>query len=90
FVLLFRYLHARVWSSVKCNVDDPEKPSHEIDILAGHENVVNYVQFSILLTPRSSTSDSIMEDNILKFNNSWHRHDNIVTCSRDGSHYLDS
>ncbi|KAG9144004.1 hypothetical protein Leryth_013884 [Lithospermum erythrorhizon] len=77
-------IYIQVWSSVKCNVDDPEKPSHEIDILAGHENVVNYVQF------RSSTSDSIMEDNILKFNNSWHRHDNIVTCSRDGSHYLDS
>lgn len=35
----------QVWSACKSNSDDPEQPSHEIDILAGHENDVNYVQF---------------------------------------------
>ncbi|KAL0348600.1 UNVERIFIED_CONTAM: PH-interacting protein [Sesamum angustifolium] len=49
-----------VWNACKSSTDDSEQPNHEIDVLAGHENDVNYVQF--------------------RFN-----HDNIVTCSRDGS-----
>lgn len=47
------YIHAsfathyckQVWSACKSSTDDPDQVSHEIDILAGHENVVNYVQF---------------------------------------------
>ncbi|CAA3003798.1 bromodomain and WD repeat-containing 3 isoform X1 [Olea europaea subsp. europaea] len=77
---------ARVWSACKSNSDDPEQPSHEIDILAGHENDVNYVQFSgCAVASRSLPSDSLMEESIPKFKNSWFSHDNIVTCSRDGS-----
>lgn len=77
---------ARVWNACKPSTDDPEQPSHEIDILAGHENDVNFVQFSgCAEASHSSSSDSFSEDNILKFKNSWFGHNNIVTCSRDGS-----
>ncbi|CAA0831983.1 Unknown protein [Striga hermonthica] len=77
---------ARVWSACKPNTYDPEQVCHEIDILAGHENDVNYVQFSgCAVASRSSPSDSFIEDNIPKFKNSWFHHDNVVTCSRDGS-----
>ncbi|QHO58076.1 CLIP-associated protein [Arachis hypogaea] len=37
---------ARVWNACKPSVDDTEQPNHEIDVLSGHENDVNYVQFS--------------------------------------------
>ncbi|VFQ68660.1 unnamed protein product [Cuscuta campestris] len=79
--------HARVWGAPKPNVDEPDQPSHEIDILSGHEQDVNYVQFSgcAVSSPRCSTHDSLVEDKIPKFRNSWFSHDNIVTCSRDGS-----
>ncbi|KAL2507578.1 WD40/YVTN repeat-like-containing domain [Forsythia ovata] len=77
---------ARVWSACKSNSDDPEQPSHEIDILAGHENDVNYVQFSgCAVASRSLQSEPLTEESIPKFKNSWFSHDNIVTCSRDGS-----
>ncbi|XP_055818057.1 uncharacterized protein LOC129887122 isoform X1 [Solanum dulcamara] len=77
---------ARVWSACKFSPDHPEELNHEIDTLSGHENDVNYVQFSgCAVASRSSTSDSIVEDSIPKFRNSWFSHDNIVTCSRDGS-----
>ncbi|KAL8527224.1 hypothetical protein ACS0TY_005197 [Phlomoides rotata] len=77
---------ARVWSACKSSTDDPDQVSHEIDILAGHENVVNYVQFSgCAVASRSSPSDFVVEDSVPKFKNSWFNHDNIVTCSRDGS-----
>ncbi|XP_049388775.1 uncharacterized protein LOC125853144 [Solanum stenotomum] len=77
---------ARVWSACKFSPDHPEELNHEIDTLSGHENDVNYVQFSgCAVASRSSTSDSIVEDCIPKFRNSWFSHDNIVTCSRDGS-----
>ncbi|XP_051118937.1 uncharacterized protein LOC127243109 isoform X2 [Andrographis paniculata] len=77
---------ARVWSACKPGTEDPDQPCHEIDILAGHENDVNYVQFSCsAVATRSSPSDSIIEDSTSKFKNSWFNHDNIVTCSRDGS-----
>uniref|UniRef100_A0A1J3FDP3 PH-interacting protein n=1 Tax=Noccaea caerulescens TaxID=107243 RepID=A0A1J3FDP3_NOCCA len=78
--------NARVWSASKPNSDDAEQPTHELDVLRGHENDVNYVQFSgCAVAPRSSTADTLKEDSYPKFKNSWFCHDNIVTCSRDGS-----
>ncbi|KAF6156947.1 hypothetical protein GIB67_039708 [Kingdonia uniflora] len=77
---------ARVWSACKSSTQDSEKPNHEIDILSGHENDVNYVQFSgCASVSRYSTIDTSKEENIPKFKYSWFTHDNIVTCSRDGS-----
>nr|XP_043640019.1 PH-interacting protein isoform X2 [Erigeron canadensis] len=77
---------ARVWNACKTNNDDPEQANHEMDILAGHENDVNYVQFSgCTVTARLSPSDTSKEENLPKFKNTWFTHDNIVTCSRDGS-----
>lgn len=37
--------HFQVWSAFRSCTDDLEKPIHEMDVLAGHENDVNYVQF---------------------------------------------
>ncbi|KAK2394819.1 WD40 domain-containing protein [Trifolium repens] len=77
---------ARVWNACKLNTEDPDQPNHEIDVLSGHENDVNYVQFSgCAVASRFSTTETWKEDNIPKFKNSWLNHDNIVTCSRDGS-----
>nr|XP_016489065.1 PREDICTED: PH-interacting protein-like [Nicotiana tabacum] len=77
---------ARVWNACKSNSDDSEQPNHEIEILSGHENDVNYVQFSgCAVASRFSPSDASKEDSVPKFKNSWFNHDNIVTCSRDGS-----
>ncbi|XP_076886134.1 uncharacterized protein LOC143535895 [Bidens hawaiensis] len=77
---------ARVWNACKSGSDDPQQPNHEMDILAGHENDVNYVQFSgCAVASRFSPSDASKEENIPKFKNTWFTHDNIVTCSRDGS-----
>ncbi|XP_057476015.1 uncharacterized protein LOC130764006 [Actinidia eriantha] len=76
---------ARVWSACKSNTDESE-PNHEIDVLSGHENDVNYVQFSgCNMASRLSMADPSKEENIPKFKNTWFNHDNIVTCSRDGS-----
>lgn len=77
---------ARVWNACKLSMEDVEQPNHEIDVLSGHENDVNYVQFSgCTVASRFSTTETWKEDNIPKFKNSWLNHDNIVTCSRDGS-----
>ncbi|XP_058000900.1 uncharacterized protein LOC110633067 isoform X3 [Hevea brasiliensis] len=77
---------ARVWNAYKPNTDDSDQPNHEMDVLSGHENDVNYVQFSgCAVASRFSLSDSSKEENAQKFRNSWFSHDNIVTCSRDGS-----
>ncbi|XP_068310472.1 uncharacterized protein [Pyrus communis] len=77
---------ARVWNALKSNTDNSEQPIHEMDVLAGHENDVNYVQFSGCVIPsKSSFSDSGKEETNGKFKNSWFCHNNIVTCSRDGS-----
>ncbi|KAJ6689796.1 hypothetical protein OIU85_006135 [Salix viminalis] len=77
---------ARVWNALKSNSDNSDQPNHEIDVLPGHENDVNYVQFSGCVVPsRFSMVDSSKEENIPKFKNSWYSQDSIVTCSRDGS-----
>ncbi|XP_065860340.1 uncharacterized protein [Euphorbia lathyris] len=77
---------ARVWSACKSSTDDSEQLIHEIDVLSGHENDVNYVQFSgCTAASRSSLPDTLKEERIPKFKNTWFCHDNIVTCSRDGS-----
>ncbi|XP_047947098.1 bromodomain and WD repeat-containing protein 1 isoform X1 [Salvia hispanica] len=77
---------ARVWNACKPSTDDSEQPNHEIDVLSGHENDVNYVQFSgCAVAARFSSSDTSKEDALPKFKNTWFNHDNIVTCSRDGS-----
>ncbi|URD80260.1 WD domain, G-beta repeat domain containing protein [Musa troglodytarum] len=77
---------ARVWNACKINTDDSEQQNYEMDLLYGHENDVNYVQFSgCAVGSRSSIGDSSKEDNLPKFKNSWFTHDNLVTCSRDGS-----
>lgn len=77
---------ARVWSACRRSDEVVSQPNHELDILAGHENDVNYVQFSGSAVPaRSFSADSTKEENFPKFKNSWFTHDNIVTCSRDGS-----
>ncbi|XP_071741862.1 uncharacterized protein [Rutidosis leptorrhynchoides] len=76
---------ARVWIALKPNTDDSQ-PTHEIDVLAGHENDVNYVQFSgCAVASRSLTPDTITDEKVPKLKTSWYSHDNIVTCSRDGS-----
>ncbi|KAI3990128.1 hypothetical protein MKX01_029106 [Papaver californicum] len=78
--------YARVWNACKFNSEDSDQPNHEMDVLSGHENDVNYVQFSgCAVASRLSTTDTSKEDNIPKFKNSWFTHDSIVTCSRDGS-----
>ncbi|KAK4425942.1 PH-interacting protein [Sesamum alatum] len=77
---------ARVWNACKSITDDSEQPNHEIDVLAGHENDVNYVQFSgCAVAARFFSTDASKEDALPKFKNTWFNHDNIVTCSRDGS-----
>ncbi|GAV83610.1 WD40 domain-containing protein/Bromodomain domain-containing protein [Cephalotus follicularis] len=77
---------ARVWSACKSNTEDSERPVHELDVLIGHENDVNYVQFSgCAVASRSSLSDTSKEDSVPRIKTSWFCHDNIVTCSRDGS-----
>ncbi|XP_022760678.1 bromodomain and WD repeat-containing protein 1-like isoform X2 [Durio zibethinus] len=77
---------ARVWIACKPNTDDSDQPNHEIDVLSGHENDVNYVQFSgCSVSSRFSVADSLKEESVPKFRNSWFSQDNIVTCSRDGS-----
>lgn len=77
---------ARVWTASKPGSDESDQPNHEIDVLSGHENDVNYVQFSgCAVVSRFMAADTSKEDNIPKFKNSWFNHDNIVTCSRDGS-----
>ncbi|KAG8096270.1 hypothetical protein GUJ93_ZPchr0013g37356 [Zizania palustris] len=79
---------ARVWNACKNSSEEHGQPNHEMDLLSGHENDVNYVQFSgCAVASRSfsvETSHTIKEENNLKLRKSWFTH-NIVTCSRDGS-----
>ncbi|KAF4358937.1 hypothetical protein G4B88_018175, partial [Cannabis sativa] len=77
---------ARVWSACKQSSDDANQPNHEIDVLSGHENDVNYVQFSgCAVASRFMSADNMKEENVPKFKNSCFTNENIVTCSRDGS-----
>lgn len=39
--------YLQVWNACKPNTDDSDQPNHEIDVLSGHENDVNYVQFRL-------------------------------------------
>ncbi|XBH66546.1 hypothetical protein VPH35_095025 [Triticum aestivum] len=78
---------ARVWNACKSSSEENDQPNHEMDVLSGHENDVNYVQFSGCVVSRSFSSEgshTTKEENNLKLRNSWFTH-NIVTCSRDGS-----
>ncbi|KAI4371378.1 hypothetical protein MLD38_019620 [Melastoma candidum] len=76
---------ARVWNACKPSKDESE-PNNEMDVLSGHENDVNYVQFSGCATAsRFLVTDNSKDEGPSKFKNSWFSHDNIVTCSRDGS-----
>ena len=64
----------QVWSACKSCSDEHDQPNHEMDILSGHENDVNYVQFSGCIVSRSFSSDSShtsKEENNLKLRNSW-------------------
>ncbi|MQL90865.1 hypothetical protein Taro_023465 [Colocasia esculenta] len=64
--------YARVWNACKPTSEDAEQPNHEMDLLSGHENDVNYVQFSGCAVPsRSAAADNSKEDNLPKFKNSW-------------------
>lgn len=56
--LLRKYWHLQVWSAFnfKPNSDDSEQPIHEMDLLSGHENDVNYVQFRLALLVRYTFS----------------------------------
>ncbi|ESQ32349.1 hypothetical protein EUTSA_v10003509mg [Eutrema salsugineum] len=75
-----------VWSANRTINDDSDQPNHEMDVLAGHENDVNYVQFSgCAAGSKFAVTDYSKDENVPKFKNSWFCHDNIVTCSRDGS-----
>lgn len=44
-----RIIYSQVWSAVKF-YNDSDQPNHEIDVLAGHENDVNYVQFWLVVS----------------------------------------
>lgn len=36
-----------MWTASKPGSDESDQPNHEIDVLSGHENDVNYVQFRL-------------------------------------------
>lgn len=38
----------QVWNACKPNTDDQEQPNYEMDLLAGHDDDVNYVQFRLV------------------------------------------
>ncbi|KAJ1407727.1 WD40/YVTN repeat-like-containing domain superfamily [Sesbania bispinosa] len=67
---------ARVWNACKLSMDDNDQPNNEIDVLSGHENDVNYVQFSHISIFHNKTWK---EENVPKFKNS------CYLPSRDGS-----
>ncbi|KAI5067562.1 hypothetical protein GOP47_0018090 [Adiantum capillus-veneris] len=77
---------ARVWDARKWNDEITGKPNYEMDVLKGHENAVNYVQFCGCAGPvKPNVFESTKEDGATKFKNVWPTRDSIVTCSRDGS-----
>ena len=59
----------QVWSACKSCSEEHDQPNHEMDVLSGHENDVNYVQFSGCVVSRSFSFDSshtTKEENNLK------------------------
>jgi hypothetical protein len=59
----------QVWSACKSGSEEHDQPNHEMDVLSGHENDVNYVQFSGCVVSRSFSIDSshtTKEENNLK------------------------
>jgi hypothetical protein len=64
-----------VWNACKSSSEEHDQPNHEMDLLSGHENDVNYVQFSgCAVASRSFSSDSghtTKEESSLKLRNSW-------------------
>ena len=70
-----RNVSFQVWNACKSSPDEHEQLNHEMDLLCGHENDVNYVQFSgCAVASRSFSSDSShtsKEENNLKLRNSW-------------------
>lgn len=53
----------QVWNAPKFSADEPEQPYNEIDLLAGHENDVNYVQFRSVCCCSSWTYFTFKESN---------------------------
>lgn len=47
-LFLPRIGYLQVWSALKSNADESEQPIYEMDVLSGHENDVNYVQFRLV------------------------------------------
>jgi hypothetical protein len=39
----------QVWNAWRVTAEESSEPIHEMDLLSGHENDVNYVQFRFLL-----------------------------------------
>jgi PH-interacting protein len=61
-----------VWNACKSSSEEHDQPNHEMDVLSGHENDVNYVQFSGCVRSFSSdNSHTSKEENNLKLRNSW-------------------
>lgn len=44
------FICPHVWNACKTGIDDSDQPIHEMDVLSGHENDVNYVQFRSVYT----------------------------------------
>jgi PH-interacting protein len=62
----------QVWNACKSSSEEHDQPNHEMDVLSGHENDVNYVQFSGCVRSFSSdNSHTSKEENNLKLRNSW-------------------
>ncbi|MCO5594412.1 hypothetical protein L7F22_048442 [Adiantum nelumboides] len=88
---------ARVWDACKWSDEVHGGPYNEFDTLKGHEDDVNYVQFSGCASPsRPMNVDSrplnvgavAKGERFSRFRNLWFGYENIVTCSRDGSAIL--
>ena len=63
-----------MWNACKSSSEENDQPNHEMDVLSGHENDVNYVQFSGCVVSRSFScegSHTTKEENNLKLRNSW-------------------
>lgn len=85
---------ARVWDACKWTDEIHGGPYNEFDTLKGHEDDVNYVQFSGCASPsRPVNVDSrpvnfgvpAKNERFSRFRNSWFGYESIVSCSRDGS-----